>query len=264
MPNDDPNGERFPRGSKPPLLKLSEALALTQEVFDNVGLVISFDAFSRLSGNSPSSSSFVRKVNSLKTYGLLSEFEKGALAVSELGLMIVAPKSPEDAALAKKQLFLKIDVFNRIYERHKGKLLPADEFLKNIVEQECAKPRELSQDWVLSFKDAAKAIGILFDRGDGKIQLMESPIIRYPRGTPEPVPASEQAIVVPVKQPEQDNHFSPLASSGHLTKIEISGGRYAAFTVPDRLTKRDAQKLKGALTGLSQIIDSMVDDGDSN
>ena len=33
---------------------------------------------------------------------------------------------------------------NFLFNRHKGKLLTADEFLRNIMEQECSIPREVS------------------------------------------------------------------------------------------------------------------------
>jgi hypothetical protein len=264
MPKDTSNGDRYARGSKPPFLPLSEAFSISQQIFEQGGGQASFDLLSKITGNSSSSSSFVKKVNALKTFGLVTEPDKGKLELSDLGLTVVAPRTPEEAASAKMQSFLRPEVFNRIYERHKGKLLPADEFIKNIVEQDCGKPRELSQEWVAAFKEAAKTVGILHERGDGKTQIMESPILRFPRSIPEQVSQSEGTVVLPTKQPQEDGSFAPLAASGHLTKIEVSGGRYAAFTVPDRLTKRDAQKLKGALAGLSQIIDSMIDESEGS
>jgi len=89
--------------------------------------------------------------------------------------------------------------------------------------------------------------------------------LRFPRLPGETEPQLTETITVPVKQPEPlGRPVAPtlisLEASGHLTKIELSGGRYAAFTIPDHLTNRDAQRLKGALLGLSQIIDSMVDE----
>jgi hypothetical protein len=266
---DTPNGgDRNPRGSKPPLLSLSEAFALTQKIYEQGGGKASFDLFSKITGNSRSSSSFIKKVNSLKTYGLAGESEKGTLEISSIGLAIVAPKSPEAANSAKMDSFLRLDVFARIHERHKGKLLPADEFIKNIIEQECGKPRDLSDEWVSAFKNAAKTVGILHDRGDGKTQIMESPILRLPRVTEEAAPQSTEAIAPAAKESEPlrqstPTAFLPLEASGHLTKIEISGGRYALFNIPDRLTNRDAQRLKGALAGLSQIIDSMVNENET-
>jgi hypothetical protein len=47
---------------------------------------------------------------------------------------------------------------------------------------------------------------------------------------------------------------------GHVSKIALSGNREAIFSIPDRLTSRDAHRIKGALQGLASIIDSMVDD----
>lgn len=60
---------------------------------------------------------------------------------------------------------------------------------------------------------------------------------------------------------DQDNSRAMINPNfGHVSKIALSGGREAVFSIPDQLSARDAQKIKGALQGLSAIIDSMVDD----
>ena len=250
--------DRLKPGSKPPFLTLSEALRVAGMIYEQGGGRASKDLMSKITGNTSSSSSFVRKVNALKSYELVLE-ENGEFALTDLGTQAVAPTDKVLSAEAKKSAFQQVDIFNRIYERHKGKILPADEFLKNILEQDCGVPREMVLIWILSLKDALKAAGLLLDRGDGKFQVMESPIIRFPRedtpsvsNTPEPKPVPRPPSEnVPVSQ-------APEIASGHSTRIELSGKRFAVFSIPDVLTPRDAAKLKSALTGLNAIIDSMV------
>jgi hypothetical protein len=251
--------ERYKRGTRPPYISMSEGFKLVEQIYEQGGGRASRDLFSRITGNSSSSSSFVKKANALKTYGLVAE-ENGDLALTPDAYAIVAPRSPDSSAEAKKNALLKVEVFSKIYERHKGKLLPADEFLKNIIEHELEIPRELSKDWISSLKDSLKAAGLLYDRGDGKWQVMEAGVIRREQPSPPSVSLSP-AQPTPVNEKANGNEQStsvPSSASGHNTRIMVSGNRIAIFCVPDGLTKKDAEKLKGALNGLASIIDSMV------
>jgi hypothetical protein len=62
----------------------------------------------------------------------------------------------------------------------------------------------------------------------------------------------------PPPSPNTSGGINP--NFGHVSKIALSGNREAIFSIPDRLTSRDAQRIKGALQGLAAIIDSMADD----
>ena len=255
---------RYPRGSVPLILSLGEAFEIAGKLYEQTGGIASPDMMSRVLENSASSSSFVKKVNALRTYGLIEQSGASYL-LTEMGGAIAAPLDPQSKATAKKEAFLRVDVFAKVFERHKGKLLPADEFLKNIIEQDCKIPKELSVGWVRAFKAAADAAGLLYARGDGKVQIMDSPIVRYPR-TDDPSIAEEvKEQSTAAEPPPRPNNAAPSGmgspvETGHNTKIELSGKRYASFSIPDRLTQKDAQKLKNALRGFEAIIDSMLSD----
>jgi hypothetical protein len=259
--------DRFKPGSRPPYISLAEALRLATQIYEQGGGRASKDLMSRLTGNTSSSSSFVRKVNALKSYGLAVE-DNGDVILSNAGVAAVAPTEPHLAAEAKKVSFQQIDVFNRVYERHKGKILPADEFLKNMLEQDSGIPRELTSEWISALKDGLKTAGLLHDRGDGKMQIMESPIVQYPRGSeaannqtaPAESPANKPAVTSDVL-PKAESQ--PGLAGGHSTRIQLSGQRFAVFSIPDVLTSGDAKKLRAAISGLTSIIDSMVQE-DSN
>ncbi len=256
--------ERFPRGSFPPFIFLGEAITLAEKLYALSSGKASFDLLSRVTGNSISSSSFTKKLSALKAYGLVSvDQAKMEVALTDIGVTIAAPMNQEASGLARKEAFLRIEVFNRIYEKHKGKLLPADEFLRNIIEIDCQMPRELSPQWLLAFKQSIRAAGLLYDRGDGKMQIMESPIASLEVSVAASlVPPAESQIPKETQQPsEQPSVTVPFSASGHNTKIALSSQRYALFSIPDSLTTRDAQKIKSAIAGLSAIIDSMVEEG---
>jgi hypothetical protein len=263
-----PKVDRSPWGSHPPYISFSEALELARQIYEHGAGKASRDLVSKITGNSASSSSLIRKIAALKSFDLATTPTKEEVVLTDLASRIVAPTDPNSAELGKKEAFLKLEIFGKIFERLKGKLLPADEFLKNILEQELRIPRGLSSAWVKTFKEGLETADLLHARGDGKFQILESP-----RAAPKPIAVSSEArdsfstadratLSVGKAQVHTEPIATtsvPFAASGHCTKIEVSGGQ-AIFQFPDKLTSRDAKKLKGALTGLIQIIDSMVDD----
>jgi hypothetical protein len=222
---------------------------------------------SKLTGNSSSSSSFIKKTGALKLYGLVSE-QSGTFLLTEQGSAIAAPISADFDSGPKKAAFLSVSTFAKLFDRHKGKLLPADEFLKNILEQDVGIPKELAPDWVRAFKESAKAAGLLFTRADGKTQILEAPSIEADRqaarndpgeGIPSqqitPMSGEVSPRILPVSGATQ---LQPISASGNNTRFELSDGRVAEFSIPFGINARDAKRLKGFLKGLEFIIDSAI------
>lgn len=256
--------ERMKRGSFPPYLGLDEAFQLARLIYEQGGGQASVDLVSRLTGNSSSSSSFVKKTGALKLYGLVSE-QNGGFVLTEQGNAIAAPMSKETDAVARKAAFLSVPAFAKLFERHKGKLLPADEFLKNILEQDIGVPLELSLEWVKAFKGAAKAAGLLFNRSDGKIQILEFPSLaddqlpEYPDSltTQQTAEASVENLTQKAVT-SNGTPIQPITMSGNRTRFELCDGQVAEFIIPFGISAADARRLKGFLKGLDLIIDSAV------
>jgi hypothetical protein len=255
--------ERHKKGSLPPFLGLTEAIRLVQEIYAQGGGTANYNLLSRIFDNSPSSSSFTKKLSWLKAYGLITETSKGTVSLSDTGTMIAAPQSPEVAANAKKDAFLRIDVYNRIFQRHKGKLLPADEFLRNIIEQDSAIPKQLSDLWMDSFKDAIRVAGLLYDRGDQKKQILESAMVERPTDIASASVAKnekETFVSHSIDAVVQKSVTEPTSTPGLNVTMQLSGGQVAIFRIPDKLTSRDAQRLKGTLEGFGSVIDSLINE----
>jgi len=257
------NSERFKKGSLPPFIGLAEAVSLVARIYEQAGGRANYDLLSRIFDNSQSSSSFIKKLAALKAYGLVTEPTKGDVELSDSGMAIAAPTSDDAFALAKRDALLRIEVYNKLHARHKGKLLPADEFLRNIIEQDCGIPRELSSQWARDFKDGARIAGLLHDRGDGRLQLMESPVVSKAvspgdslrSDSPTITPASAPVLI---ERSMQQSSLAPVSASGLNYKRELSGGRLAVFSIPDQLTSKDAQRLKEFFEGVGKLIDSLV------
>lgn len=259
---------RIPKGSLPLALNLAAgallikrlgAIAATDREVSAANLAVAMQ-------NSLTSSSFVRKLSALRLYGLITETGSDTYSLSERGMMIAAPRSPQDEVSALKAAFLEIEPFNRIFQQHKGKLLPADEFLRNIIEHDCKIPHECADQWVSDFKQGAHYAALLHDRGNGRVQISENPVLNSDGTESQARPDSDKAPHEPLTsnpQPlEVGQDIVGLPLCGHTTRIQVSESRWALFYIPDKITKRDATKLKRALQGVAALIDSAVEDSE--
>ncbi len=250
--------DRYKKGSLPPFISFAAAISFAEKIYENGGAKASYDLLSRIFDNSTKSSSFTKKMAALKAYGLVAEPVKGEVQLTETGISVAAPQSPLAEGTARKEGFLRIEPFARIYDRHRGKLLPADEFLKNILEQDCDIPKDLSQSWLEAFKEAIRTAGLLYERPDQKIQIMESGVpLRQPAAPsqPEPTPSVEiKSSIDPILPTDRSS------DSGMNHRIKLSNGRVASFSIPDDLSADDVRKIKKALEGFTSWIDSLATD----
>jgi hypothetical protein len=265
--------KRLPKGSVPPSLNLEEASDITNRIYELAGSEASYDVVSRITGNSTRSSTFLNKIITLKNYGLITDVNR-TITLTESGRKIAGPRTPTERALALKQAFLNIGLYSTVYEKFKGRLLPPDEFLINTF-ADYVPTRELASAWMDSFKKSAKKAGLLELRQDGKIVVLETinPSHHAEFIEPElpPVEQKKEEVPASVVQPSRPPTGSEYSGNGiprkpqygHVSKISLSGNREAEFSIPDKLTSRDAQKLTKALEGLKTIIESMVDEEES-
>lgn len=162
--------KRMPRGTVPPALNLEEAVDIINAFYEDAGGEASFDALSQILGNSSQSSTFLKKMAALRNYGLV-EGEQRLVKLSDKAYAIVEPRLPEDKYRALKQAFLNVDIFDKIYVKFMGRILPQDEFLVNSFKDYV--PRELAQEWMDKFKQSALYADLFIERGDGKYQIRE-------------------------------------------------------------------------------------------
>jgi hypothetical protein len=180
--------------------------------------------------------------------------------LTEIGIAIAAPRDEHERLLNLKGAALGPEPFRTAYERYKGKLLPNDEFLLNVFQQDLGLPRVIAGFWLSSFKAALETAELLYLRPDGKTQVLElasAPAAEAARDlTPPPqTPQNQQPASAPPAQEE-----SSEAAGGHTTKVALSRGRFAKIYIPDQLSPKEAARLKGALAGIAAIVDSMVID----
>ena len=249
------------RIAQAPYLRLAEAIRIAELVYENGAGTADSSMLTKFLNNSVSSSSFARKLQALRGYRLTS----GAVPpvhLTDVGLAIVAPKDETARLLSLKGAATGPEPFRRAYERMKGKLLPADEFLSNGFQHDLKIPKVVADTWVDAFKSALETAQLLHLRPDGKTQVLEGPASTSADQADKQDEKQDQASPPSTARhgDASSGHDSMNPGDGHSTKITLNDGRVATVFIPDGLSKRDAQRLKGALTGIAAIIDSMIEE----
>lgn len=103
-----------------PYIDFSKAAAVAEKIHDKVGTSsCSAEQLAAWLDQSPKSSSFRYQVNVTRMFGLIEASDN--LKLSELGLMLVDPKRKREA---RAKAFLKVPLFNALYEKFKSGVLP--------------------------------------------------------------------------------------------------------------------------------------------
>jgi len=77
------------------------------------------------------SGTYLTRVAAARNFGLIQS-SSGRLTVTDRGMSIVAPVMPDDAAKAKADAFLSVELFGKVFEHFRGKQLPPEVGLKNL------------------------------------------------------------------------------------------------------------------------------------
>jgi hypothetical protein len=228
--------ERAPRGAVPPALRLSEGAALAHKISDLAGGTASYDLFSQIIGNTKTSSSFARKVSALRQYGIIEDRDS-VVVLSDLGNRIVTPRDESDDLLALKESMLRVETLNKMYERHRGRILPEDQFLNNLLVQDFKIPRDFSKSWVDHFNDAVLTAKLTIMRSDGKTQLVEQPALPINGTSSSPDVAPSLPSTPAVAPTGQVSYHDALP-------ISLGKGRIAMLKLPDPWdSRKDLKRL---------------------
>lgn len=126
-----------------PQLPLEEALWVARSISDfNALRPAKADLLAKILGYSPNSSAFQRVLRSAKQYDLVSSSgARGDISLTEIGLDIVAPTSPDKRQKALLKAFYSVDLFGRVADLFPEKRLPEYEFFANTLVRDFGIPR---------------------------------------------------------------------------------------------------------------------------
>lgn len=116
--------------------------------------------------------SFRTKSSAARMYGVIEDTDDGRIRVSQRGRAIIAPVSPADAARARVEAFLSVDLFKRVFDQFNGSTLPERIGLQNLLENEYQVVKDRVIPTVRIMLDSADQAGLFSVAGNRTRMVM--------------------------------------------------------------------------------------------
>lgn len=97
--------------------------------------------------------------------------DSSEISLTPLGRQVVYPGSDEEAYAAKLRAFLNVDKFKGVVEHYKGSKLPADEFVRNVLETKFGLDPRTHDTFLDVFQKNCRYLGIGADWTPGQQPL---------------------------------------------------------------------------------------------
>lgn len=177
-----------------PYFDLDDSLLVARKIHEQAGGACDPDQLAVYLGyKSTKSGTFQTRLSAAKQFGFVRT-EGGAIIVTERAMKILSPVLPEDAAAARVDAFLSIDLFSKVFERFKGTTIPPRVGIRNLFSQAYGLAPDRLDPAVRVMFDSASQAGML-PNGD------ESRLVRPAFKT-----SSTTAPASPTPPPPPPNH----------------------------------------------------------
>ncbi|BDH56173.1 hypothetical protein [Tsukamurella sp. PLM1] len=110
--------------------------------------------------------------------------DSSEISLTALGKQAVYPASDADAYTAKLQAFLNVDKFKGVVEHYKGSKLPADEFVRNVLETKFGLDPRTHDTFLDVFQKNCRYLGIGAEWTPGQQAQATSPTAPATNGVP--------------------------------------------------------------------------------
>jgi hypothetical protein len=134
--------DKVPRGPGPksatqyPYFDLDDSIAVAKALHERGGGTCTRDlAAVALGYSTTKSGTFLSRIYAAKQFGLI-EIEGDTLSVTDRATSILHPVMESDAITAKRDAFLAVPLFQKVYEKFKGATLPPELGLQNLLKTE--------------------------------------------------------------------------------------------------------------------------------
>jgi hypothetical protein len=115
-----------------PYLDLNAAVEVAKALYGRRGISsCALDELAAALNQTTSSGNFRLKTSTARTFGLIDKDGQSAFKLSELGCRLISPDGETDA---KADAFLQVPLYNQIYEKYRGKLLPPTKALEREMQ----------------------------------------------------------------------------------------------------------------------------------
>jgi hypothetical protein len=209
-----------------------------------------------LMGYSPTSSSLLRAIAALKSFGLISEVGAGAdrkVGISDLGVRVVADKRPGIRDEAIKQAFNSCEIFAAHRDKW-GPRRPPNDACESELHLDHGFTSDAARKFISVYDDSVAYANIWNDDGLGGDA----------GGWPEVAPADAPVVVTPSTGRIDAVGKAPVASSSELrvATYPVPEGP-CSLTMPSNISPRSAKKLKKWLQLMLEDLDDVVEGVDN-
>src|SRR5213594_1367643 len=198
-------GEKVPEQFPFPRNSLKEALAVPRAIeHDNAGKPYDTALLAKQSFNTtPRSSSFEVLLTSSERYGLtVGSSRAKAISLTAEGDAIVASSDESIRAANIRRALLTPKVFEEFFTRYDGKILPSEEILKVVLEQEFQVPKPYVYECYEVLMKNIADYDLLIPFGDSRTVYLGK--LMKQAGMPQPPVVEPTAEQPPVEQPPVD------------------------------------------------------------
>src|SRR5213594_16322 len=199
-------GEKVPEQFPFPRNSLKEALAVPRAIeHDNAGKPYDTALLAKKSFNTtPRSSSFEVLLTSSERYGLtVGSSRAKAISLTAEGDAIVASSDESIRAANIRRALLTPKVFEEFFTRYDGKILPSEEILKVVLEQEFQVPKPYVYECYEVLMKNIADYDLLIPFGDSRTVYLGK--LMKQAGMPQPPVVEPTAEQPPVEQPQDDH-----------------------------------------------------------
>ena len=106
---------------------------------------------------STASTDIVYLLSAASRFGLTTGSSKAeAVALTDAGRALAYAGTPEEEEKLRKEAFLSVDIFKRVFEHYKGSQLPEMKYLGNTLQKEFGLAPELHEEFSRLFRENAK------------------------------------------------------------------------------------------------------------
>jgi hypothetical protein len=155
---------------KVPIFDLEDGINVAKKISDFGGGRLDVKSLAESMGNTEST--VMHHINSAKHHQIV-ENDKNIVKLTELGASILHPKSQEECETNTVNAFLSCNLYNRIYNRFKGKDLPPLDILANIFSRDEGVSFKTKDRTVSNFIQSGILVSLI-DQDNGVYHCFES------------------------------------------------------------------------------------------
>ena len=116
--------------------------------------------------------SYRTRISAARMFGVVETTDDGKIRVSARGRSIIAPISVHEAAKAKLEAFLAVDLFKLVFDRFNGSTLPEHIGLKHLLENEYKVVPDRIVPTIRVMLDSAEQAGLFSAAGNRTRMVM--------------------------------------------------------------------------------------------